>query len=62
MSTPTILRASILSCLSSSKLNSTVAMGVIEFPMPARAELTRSSPRANRLNGKLPRKNPVTIR
>ena len=60
--TPTILRAPIFSDRSSNRLNITVAMGVIELPMPASAELTRSSPRANRLNGRLPRKKPVTIR
>jgi hypothetical protein len=42
--------------------NITVAMGVIELPMPANAELIRCSPSANRLNGRPPRKKPVTIR
>jgi hypothetical protein len=62
ISTPTILRTPILSPRRSSRLNTTVAMGVIELPMPASAELTLSSPNANRLNGRLPRKKPVTIR
>jgi hypothetical protein len=46
----------------SNSAKNTAASGVVALPIPARAEETRSSPRANRLNGTTARNTPDTTR
>ena len=55
------MRAEGRSCGSNTSPANTVAMGVVELPIPASAEETRVSDIANRVNGNAERKNPKTI-
>jgi hypothetical protein len=61
MRTATILRVDVRAFGMSTIVASTVAMGVVELPMPASAEETRVSEIAKSVNGNADRKNPMTI-